>query len=621
MAPEVENWDDDADFHGDLFAASIQSTAPPSLSSRISTRSESIAADDEWQMLISPTDDNSRFNAIASAKSVGIPLPANIPPSALIGGSIKKLGKQKSKPQNNDDDWGEDLEIPQTFEAKLKLKSDTVMSDAPSPLTPSNPADEFDADWAEGSLGIRFGGTRRDQRQRSSSASAMSPSLGSCITFESEDDEIGGLLLPDEPIDFTDRLKRKKDADKDSPISVSTIDFTGQVRPVEQPTLKKQRTEDEDMSFGLDFGNADLTDKRKRRIHPAIKISSSKVMPSPSRAAPVTSITFTTEKPAVSRIPRPTHPSGQAQPLDPVYESMAQHITPRAVRPPPTTTGAQLLRSKRSAPALSSRQKADLGTPRPPVPLLPSGLSRVTNSRLASHGRHFSEQDRQSVADLRSASRMSQERGTPSRSGFRKDVAPPALARQALSKRTVTKPKGMREYTGDELAHFDDLPTSAAKEQKYMKEPTVPDLRNPKVRSLRHKPSFNRKDDISLRERMMTPQPYQSNPSSIASSSTVPSTPLAPPTPKSNSYFPMKTDNTPRFARDTAASRMHREQRLGGTGNIRPQPPPIAPVINWKAQVAARSPHNSPTANRKKKGEGKQPVLIKQMSLASIKSK
>lgn len=47
-------------------------------------------------------------------------------------------------------------------------------------------------------------------------------------------------------------------------------------------------------------------------------------------------------------------------------------------------------------------------------------------------------------------------------------------------------------------------------------------------------------------------------------------------------------------------------------------------TTNWKAQVAARSPHlQSPTAQRgKKKGEGKQPFLIKQLSAPTqVKSK
>jgi hypothetical protein len=45
-------------------------------------------------------------------------------------------------------------------------------------------------------------------------------------------------------------------------------------------------------------------------------------------------------------------------------------------------------------------------------------------------------------------------------------------------------------------------------------------------------------------------------------------------------------------------------------------PVPPAMNINWKAQVAARSPHHSPTAARGKKrsADVKGPMLIKNMS-------
>ena len=40
----------------------------------------------------------------------------------------------------------------------------------------------------------------------------MSPSMGSCtsITLESEDDDLGGLVLPDETLDFAARLEQRK---------------------------------------------------------------------------------------------------------------------------------------------------------------------------------------------------------------------------------------------------------------------------------------------------------------------------------------------------------------------------------------------------------------------------
>jgi hypothetical protein len=613
MAPIVENWDDDVDFQGDLFSAS-QSTAPPSISSRVSVRSESVAGDEDWQVLITPNDQSSHSKAISQAKQVGIPIPQNITPSALLGGgSIKKLGKKKSKPTVAvDDDWGEDLEIPDAFAPKLKLKQEFLKAADPprSPTTPANAQDDFDTEWAEGSLGIRFGGTRRDQRGRSSSVSAMSPSMGSCMTLESEDDDLGGLILPEEHIDFGDRLKKRKETEVEPQTSAPMEAPQEKSAKADQPSLKKQKTEDEDPLFGLDFGNVELTDKRKRKLHPAIKINDSKLLPSPPRMA-TTTLTFT-DKPTVSRIPRPT--TSTTTKLDPVYESMASHIAPRSTRPPPTTTAAQFLRSKRSAPALS-RQSWE-HTSRPPVPFLPAGARNVAAPpRVGGHIRHQSDQDRPISDSLRSVSRASvtqhsPDTSTPSRAGFRRDVAPAALARQAANQRTLHVQKRRNFGNGSELEQFDDLPTSATKESKFIKEPSN---RAP-PRTLRRMPSKAR-----LVDRNNTPQPQQSYPSSVVS--TVPSTPIAPPTPRGG-YFAVKPDTTPRFARDTVASRNAREQRLG-TVNLRRDGGPLTPVnVNWKAQVAARSPHNSPTAQRKRPGEAKKPFLIKQMSHTQlVKSK
>jgi len=375
MAPDVENWDDDADFQGDLFATSnASSAAPPSiLSSRMSVRSESAAGDEDWQVLVTPNDASSTANAISSAKQVGIPIPQNIPPSALLGGTITKLQKKKSKRNVKEEDC-DDLEIPDDFNAKLKVKA----NDAPrSPTTPANTNDEFDADWAEGSLGIRFGGTRRELRNRSSSISAansaMSPSMGSCLTIESEEDELGGLVLPDAPIDFGDRLKKRKELEKEQVLPTSTpgaaevkqepsVPSQAPKPQSQQPQQRKVSLAEEDPLSGLDLDNVNLLDNRKRKLNINIKINDTKVNPSPPRMA-TTTLTFT-DKPTVSRIPRPAPPPGKSK-LDPVYESMASHIAPRNPRPPATTTGAQLLRSKRSAPALGARLKEHS---RPPIP-------------------------------------------------------------------------------------------------------------------------------------------------------------------------------------------------------------------------------------------------------------
>lgn len=605
----VENWDDDLDIQGDIFSNSM-STAP-SLSSRMSVRSESNTGDDDWQVLITPNDDLSTRNAITSAKQAGIPIPTSVPSSALLGGSIKRLGKKNSNRKIVvDDDWGDDLELPTNTDGGLKLK-------APMPRTPADDQDDFD-DWGEGSLGIRFAGTRREARGgRSSSVSAMSPSMGSCMTVESEDDDLMGLVLPTEPLDFNARLEKLKKTDYPTPdasplpaqqkreppptsapalqLAPSPLPPPVTAPPAESeplPLPKPKLEEEDDFLDGLDFGAGQALDTKKLTLNRNVVVRkpslSKPAVPTAARAA--TTLTFT-DKPSVSRIPRPLPSSTSRTRLTPVYETGGAPA-PTHSRPMPTTTSAQLLRLKRSAPVLRTNYGS---VSRPPVPFLPAGSSNAQSHHVMSkssqpHLRRDSDPRRPHSPSMRSHSRMSAANhpDTPSRTGMRRDMAPAALAREAALKRPLTRPQGPKKVYGDgsELEIFDDLPTSASKEAKFEKHP-----KNAPGKTLRHIASNTR---LPMPDRMATPMPQ---------------------TPRS----PTKMDSTPRFARDTAASRIAREQRLAGTRSRGEGP--IAPThTNWKAQVAARSPHTSPTAHRKR-GSGQKPMLIKAMSAPIAKSK
>jgi hypothetical protein len=628
---EVENWDDDADFQGDLFANSSVSTALTNPSSRVSARSESNVGDEDWHVAISPDDEASKSNAISSAKQVGIPIPPNVPASALLGGTIKRLGKQKSRP-NVADDWGDDFEPAESGFSpglNLKLRSDPPPADSLNlPKTPATDQEEFDSEWAEGSLGIRHGGTRRDTRNRSSSVSAMSPSLGSCMTLESEEDDLGGLVLPSAPIDFTRLLQKRKDMDFDAPTSAPALQPLS--KPEEPPARPAVQPEDDDMSAGLDVGG-DVFDPKKRNVNRNIKFSFPQKASGPANRNAMTSITFT-DKPGTSRIPRPS-PSIKNFKLDTVPESAMSHQqqtpshhqqqqTPssaaRVLRPAPTTTSAQLLRSKRSAPVLGSRQPA---AGRPLVPFLPAGAATSQSHHVSvkSGPFHFRQpsdgNDRPMSPPSRAFSRLSvaQNENTPSRAGHRKEHTAVSLLRHAASQR-ILQPKKPRTFgDGSELERFDDLPTSVTKEIKFTKEPANRVV-NPTVPKTLKRQQSRR----NLAEIATSHIPTSITPSAA---STV-STPLAPPTPRSYFPPPKAADNTPRFARDTAASRIAREQRLGtnhrtrGSGPVEPVP------VNWKAQIAARTPQTSPSAQRtKKRGEGKQPHLISQMGAVVTKSK
>lgn len=570
-AADIENWDDDVDFQGDLFTNSV-STAHTTFSSRLSLRSDTTPADDDWHVMLAPNDDSSTNNAIQSARlHAGIPIPNNVPPSALMTGKIQRLGNAPSrqpKPPNHDDDWADDLDFNNNAPLSLKLpKANQAQRDEEH--------DDFD-DFTEGSLGIRFAGTRRDQRNRSFSGSqfgsVMSPSLGSVVT-ESEDDDLRGLELPEGPLDLGKMLKKRQQQSEESR---------------QQPTPQPQ--EEDDFESGLDIGTSNnVFDPSKLTLHRNIQ---QRQVKSSSARAPTTTLTFS-EKPAATRIPRPVTSSKPPSRLEPVFEPGATLVTRQ--RNQPSTSGSNLLRNKRSMPMLRGPQQSVKA-----VPFLPAGSSAQSHhanakppSRTSAyHLRREAEPHRSQSPPLRPYSRLSSGfvPDTPSRSGRRADLAPAALAREAAAKRTVTKPSRRRNFgDGTELDLFDDLPTSSTKESRYLKQPSARGA--PKsVRNIPSRIDVSGPTKIPLPDRMQTPAPV---------------TPRSPMPAKSF----QDPSNTPRYLRDTAASRIARESRLRAAATGRPKSEgPLMPVsTNWKAQVAARSPHTSPSASRIK---AKRPQLI-----------
>lgn len=587
MTAAVESWDDDVDFQGDLFAHSV-STVQTSLSSRLSVNSESNTGEEDWQVQVTPNDDNSTSHAIQSAKRAGVPIPANVPASALMGGSIKRLGKKNSR-QKLDDGWGDDLDIPMGG-GGLTLKPRKI---EPPPTIHDNDEEHDDFDEFEGSLGIRFAGTNKPSN-RSTSTSAMSPSLGS-QTAESDDD-FNGLELPGGDVDLQSLLRKRQAADA----AKNTEPPTTIEQPKAQPAPKEPKFLQESDNFfdDLEVGGGDAFDPKKLTLHKNIKQKPSKSNLATPARAPTTTITFTdrlTERPAATRIPRPVPGKPTQSRLETVMEPGATQITRPRLQP--TTTGAQLLRSKRSMPVMKSNYNLNS---KPSIPFLPAGSSaqshHVAAKSSAHHLRRDSDPHRGVSPPPRSFSRLSNAYvpDTPSRSSRRLDFAPKDLLREAAAKRTLTKPHKKRVFgDGSELEVFDDLPTSATKESKFLKQPstrTAPKtLRNiPSRLDLREHGTGARS---ALTDRMSTPLP-------------------GPQTPRSPLKVFQETSNTPRYLRDTAASRIARESRLANVPRPRSEGPLMPVSTNWKAQIAARSPHTSPSAARNK-GRRIQPGLIK----------
>ncbi|KAL2817213.1 hypothetical protein BDW59DRAFT_166027 [Aspergillus cavernicola] len=104
-----------------------------SISSRRSARSDiesTAGGDEDWQIQLLDDDELVNEEAISSVKNAGIPLPANVPRSALVGGTIKRLGRRKTK-REFIDDWSDDLELPTPGVAlELKRVHDTSFPEA-----------------------------------------------------------------------------------------------------------------------------------------------------------------------------------------------------------------------------------------------------------------------------------------------------------------------------------------------------------------------------------------------------------------------------------------------------------------------------------------------------------
>ena len=735
----VECWDDDDDLQGidDLNFRNVSSTTVGSASqhrdlnsSRMSARSDrgsTGGGDEDWQLLLPTDDEKATADAINSAKTAGIPIPTNVPSSALLGGTIKRLGGRRLKKVLGDD-WGEDIELPKGKDGGLTLKKNDVKDSpdylrqfsaefptspplvkpqknmtfmermtsakklntghpsldkfrdnegddffgdvatikvaknrpiqnlatfaAPPPKagidaegieddlefpddgqplrlstrkeTPRTPAsqhtDDLDMEWAEGSLGTRFGGTRRDLRSNpSSSISAFSPSASSCLTGESEDEGLEGLVLPEGPLRFDEVLKKRRENMVFDPSESRN-------EKASEPAKQTQSIQD-DFFTGIEIGDGQVFDSGKLTLHPKI-IHKETRKTSPTRRTGTT-ITFTNKpesgmskipkprshdrtRPALepvsesggpvpqyrrsgsrvghsaqsslSAIPTPSTPSSthSAAPSTPIRRGLNNKSSRDVLKSESTTNPSQYLKAKRSAPvmrtqpspgrsqaayqrppsrggdfssrqALPSRPKTPIervgaesglvNARKAPVPFLPAGTSQSQSHHISTKSsRNFrpgSSDSNENAPVNRPISRLTNVHHRPTTPTGRRDHAPESLTREAASKRTLTRPTRRRAFgDGNELDLFDDLPTSASTESKFVKQPIARGA--PKSVQMRSK--------LGLQSHNTSTTSVNELPSV-----STPSMPLSPP----------KHDATPRFARDTNASRLAREHRMG----------------------------------------------------------
>lgn len=799
MEDEIENWDDDDDLvlegHELSFRSSFTTTTGPanshalsrppsrrrdSTSSHVSFRSEIDSWQGEEKQLHLPGDDeSSTMDAIAAAEHAGIPLPKNVPSSALMGGTIKRLGGRKIR-KIIQEDWENDLELPEASQSfSIKPKTDTEFPDtlrqvsggsiqtspvrsmkpssftesrrrlstqsntsalssalnldkfkdteddedffgdggatikvskgriAPQPvsfITPPTPQkleparepdDDFekdlelpsdgklrlstrrdipktpssnidDLDWGEGSLGTRYGGTRRDGRSnRSSSASALSPSISSSITAESEDETFDGLVLPSGPFNFKERLQQRKKSFSPERIPEES---SSPIPPPKKPAHAE--IDREDFFDDLDIGDGNVFGPGKLTLHRNIKVKEQQPA-SPARPKTAVSLTFTNKPATQTRIPRLSHERAHSTSLEPVYESGSSTAPSRSRRsqsrlghshqssvvslPTPTTTSpgrqfplstprakevgsrssfsslrgeapttsSQLLKQKRSLPAvrgLTSQPKpmsqrpadrppsrTEIGRPqsvmrpktpverqrpsltdspasltRKPQPFLPAGASQSQSHHVASKTlRQFRRHDSDNAIDIRPFSRSFSRTGARSPSPHRYKVAADTWER-------LSKPKNKKHFgDGHELDGFDDLPTSRETETRFMKQPLASGTKT----TIR-----NRLYQNILPDRTATP---------------------APPSP----FSPAKSVATPRFARDTAASRIARETSLAHRA---PSHGPLS-AITAQREAGALTPKTNlnqqphvPQSTVRSKKKTKRPQQLKPHLIANL---
>ena len=614
-----------------------------------------------------------------------------IPPPA-------KVAPKVTKEQENFED---DFDLPDDGQPlRLSTQKET-------PKTPASQADDtLDMEWAEGSLGTRFGGTKRDVRSiPSSSVSAFSPSSSSRLTGgESEDEGLDDLILPAGPFKFEEALKKRLENVSPEPVQQTAP------KSVEPVSVTSDRAPKDDFLSGIDIGDGDVFDSGKLTLNRNIKTKTVR-QASPKRTAAMT-LTFTNKiESGASKIPRPQSHDRPRSNLEPVSEtggpiplyrrpgsrmmghsaqssissiptpatpSSSQTTAPStpsrrglntsvsrdALKPAPSPNSA-LLKSKRSMPVMGRNQPPAMRTqpsyPRPPsrggdhgsrpnvasrpktpidrygvesslansrkppVPFLPAGLSDAQSHHVsAKSSRHptrpGSSDSSEKLPVNRPLSRLSHpHRPTTPNSSARPNHAPEALAREAASKRTLTKPTRRRAFgDGNELEIFDDLPTSASSESKFMKQPIARGApKSVQMRSKLGMHTHNNSSSISLDSHPPPPQ-----------------TPTVPPS-------PMKHGNVPSFARDTTATRLAREQKQQRMGSVSsalhaaPSLPTVretgGPLSTLSTNFSHKQPGPppasknlaSPMPHRPKKKtstQQKKPYLIKPMNEAAVNS-
>ncbi|KAJ6046809.1 hypothetical protein N7444_008063 [Penicillium canescens] len=759
----IECWDDDDDlqFNGDVqfrtasSAGSITNSSfrpsghRDSISSRRSARSDldSNVGDEDWQVPLYENDEFAKEEAIASAKTAGIPIPTDIPKSALVGGTIKRLSTRKTR-KTFVDDWSEDVELPDP-ETVLQLKTprETVFPDflpnvssaatspvksaaspswtdeisthlqsalefdgfdpqdiptlkAPTPRSPkksstanvgvlnveqetdddfnqdfelpqtlqplelsyrkhnfnvSSPTlDDFDLEWSEGSIGVRVGGTTRDGRSvPSSSISIASPSVSSCLTAESEDDGLDGLVIPEGPLDFKASLKKRQ---------------TARIENVDVRENRLDQVPDADDFFsGIEVDNGKAFSSGKLALNPNVKCKTERPSSPTRRSATTLTFTSATGSPR-TRIPRLSgHDRTHSTHLETVSESGAplskfrtsqsrlghssqsstsslpiSNVIPTSPTlpvsgrrllgprtPRDSTQSSEVnppnrrLKTKRSLPSIRGTGSAPLTQPSQRQPIdrpvrLPSARPKTPVDRPLIDGRTFARRaqapfmpagpsESQSPANVKGY-RSSRRTNSDSSSGL--------LSPQGTFGRLPrsTRNESFRTSFGE------STPDSVASAKRTLTRPT-------KRRNFGDGTELESFDDLSTsvaaESKFVKTPTGRGAPRSvrtrISQSRIEPPHDVSPPQSSTSPSALKLRSPTPRFAQDTNASRNAREQRIASmamNSKSRESNSLSGFSSNWKSQPISRAPPSTSIRSRKSRPSAKltsKPHLIKPM--------
>ncbi|KAK9319099.1 hypothetical protein V1517DRAFT_67297 [Lipomyces orientalis] len=485
---QFDNWRDDIEFDDDSAMLTIKATKTPTTDGP-----EDIT---NGSLFKSPIRSGGTLKQLPS-RSPRLPV-SNKPPTLFTLPETFKKSRQPDLLENMEMDF----DIPESL-TTIELKT------ANRPRTPVHLNGDIDGDidgWGEESVNSRYASSKRDAlSNRSSLISTFSPA--SSVTYESEDEGLLGLQIPEGPLNFQQLLETRMKSFSPEPPSTNPIG-----------------TAKEDFFDGLEIGDGDdifdagkLTVRQKNKAPPPAAVAVVKATRIPRPVSQTSAMIPSHQLPQQST---PKHHSSPPVGLDGAISAGASRPERRlshkasmiSVKTTTTQTSQRYgaLLSKKSMPALRTATADSTFSNQPTAPTVPSIPSWLTNAntkqpnlrRVASrrglapplpelhHDATPKLKEPQPFLAAGSGTQQSHHilskhakksptsandaptRQTPSPKKARHVPAPDSVRREAATTKTLLKPVKRRLFgDGSELDAFEDLPISTVKERMFLTRP------------------------------------------------------------------------------------------------------------------------------------------------------